>query len=182
MLGQGRMGRRRPGFPVNGWGICPDDADDPGGEERWAQLDAFYYHKYGLTEEETTCVLDPKAVYGAEFPGETFQVLKENELKKYGEYRTGRLVQEYYRAWRDSEMSAFDRGCLRERSAAISTLAPSSSVSRKARRSGPRTRPSGGAGSDTGERQATRAGGADGARHGATDRLGLAPAMAPALL
>src|SRR5262249_59443371 len=38
-----------------------------------AQLDAFYFHKYGLTEEETAYVLDPKAVYGADFPGETFR-------------------------------------------------------------------------------------------------------------
>jgi hypothetical protein len=53
-------------------------------------------------------VLDPKAVYGADFPGETFRVLKENERKKYGEYRTERLVLEYYRAWRDGAMSAFD--------------------------------------------------------------------------
>jgi hypothetical protein len=52
-------------------------------------------------------VLDPKAVYGADFPGETFRV-KENERKKYGEYRTERLVLEYYRAWRDGAMSAFD--------------------------------------------------------------------------
>jgi len=36
----------------------------------------------GLTEEETAYVLDPKAVYGEEFPGETFRVLKANERKK----------------------------------------------------------------------------------------------------
>jgi hypothetical protein len=57
----------------------------------------FYFHKYGLTEEETAYVLDPKAVYGEEFPGETFGVLKENEIRKYGEYRTQRLVLHYYR-------------------------------------------------------------------------------------
>jgi len=58
--------------------------------------------------EETAYVLDPKAVYGDDFPGETFRVLKENERKKYGEYRTERLVLEYYRAWHRREMSAFD--------------------------------------------------------------------------
>jgi len=31
-----------------------------------------------------------------DFPGETFRVLKEKEIKKYGEYRTQRLVLE---AW-----------------------------------------------------------------------------------
>jgi len=35
-------------------------------------------------------------VYGPDFPGETFRVLKNNEIKKYGEYRTRRLVLE---AW-----------------------------------------------------------------------------------
>jgi hypothetical protein len=53
--------------------------------------------------------LDPKAVYGDDFPGETFRVLKENELKKYGAYRTQRLVLFYYRAWRDGAMSLFDK-------------------------------------------------------------------------
>jgi hypothetical protein len=75
-------------------------------------LDAFYFHKYGLyglTEEETRYVLDPKAVYGEEFPSETFRVLKENELKKYGEYRTEQLVLFYYQAWGDGAMSQFDR-------------------------------------------------------------------------
>jgi len=35
-------------------------------------------------------------VYGEDFPGETFRVLKNNEIRKYGEYRTKRLVLE---AW-----------------------------------------------------------------------------------
>jgi hypothetical protein len=35
-------------------------------------------------------------------------VLKENELKKYGEYRTQRLVLAYYRAWADGEMRLFE--------------------------------------------------------------------------
>jgi hypothetical protein len=74
-----------------------------------AQLDAFYFHQYGLTGEETAYVLDPKAVYGDDFPGETFRVLKENEIRRYGEYRTQRLVLFYYRAWQDGAMSQFDR-------------------------------------------------------------------------
>jgi hypothetical protein len=74
-----------------------------------AQLDAFYFHKYGLTEEETAYVLDPKAVYGIDFPGETFRVLKEKEEAKYGEYRTRELVLFYHRAWRDGAMSLFDK-------------------------------------------------------------------------
>jgi len=34
--------------------------------------------------------------YGENFPGETFRVLKEKEVKQFGEYRTRRLVLE---AW-----------------------------------------------------------------------------------
>jgi hypothetical protein len=41
-------------------------------------------------------ILDPKDVYGPDFPGETFRFLKEKEEKQYGEYRTRRLVLE---AW-----------------------------------------------------------------------------------
>jgi hypothetical protein len=33
-------------------------------------------------------------VYGDDFSGETFRVLKEKEIKVYGEYRTRRLVLE----------------------------------------------------------------------------------------
>ena len=31
-------------------------------------------------------------IYGPDFPGETFRVLKKKEERKYGEYRTRRLV------------------------------------------------------------------------------------------
>lgn len=39
---------------------------------------------------------DPKEVYGEDFPGETFRVLKEKEVHLYGEYRTRRLL---LKAW-----------------------------------------------------------------------------------
>ena len=61
-----------------------------------AELDAYYAKLYGLTYDELRYILDPKDVYGEDFPGETFRVLKEKEIKKYGEYRTRRLVLE---AW-----------------------------------------------------------------------------------
>jgi hypothetical protein len=73
-----------------------------------AQLDAFYFHKYGLSEEETRYVLDPKAVHGEDFPGETFRVLKDNEIRKHGEYRTQRLVLDYYKAWAEGDMHRFE--------------------------------------------------------------------------
>jgi hypothetical protein len=65
-------------------------------EERRAQiraeLDAYYAKLYGLTRDELRYILDPADIYGADFPSETFRVLKNNEMKKYGEYRTQRLV------------------------------------------------------------------------------------------
>jgi hypothetical protein len=54
-------------------------------------------------------VLTPKPARSDDFPGETFRVLKENEIKKHGEYRTQLLVLEYYRAWQSGDRAAFDR-------------------------------------------------------------------------
>lgn len=63
-----------------------------------AELDAYYARLYGLTEEELHYILDPADVYGDDFPGETFRVLKEKEIRKFGEYRTRRLVLEAWEA------------------------------------------------------------------------------------
>ena len=51
---------------------------------------------FGLARDELRYILDPKDVYGPDFSGETFRVLKEKEEKILGEYRTRRLVLE---AW-----------------------------------------------------------------------------------
>jgi hypothetical protein len=61
-----------------------------------AELDAFYARAYGLTRDELRYILDPADVKGADYPSETFRVLKTNEIRKCGEYRTRRLVLE---AW-----------------------------------------------------------------------------------
>jgi hypothetical protein len=61
-----------------------------------AELDAWYARAYGLTRDELRYILDPADVMGEDYPSETFRVLKNNEMKKYGEYRTRRLVLE---AW-----------------------------------------------------------------------------------
>ena len=60
------------------------------------ELDAFFAHLYGLTEEKLRYILDPQDVFGPDFPGETFRVLKEKEIRQFGEYRTKRLILE---AW-----------------------------------------------------------------------------------
>jgi hypothetical protein len=61
-----------------------------------AELDAYFAHLYELTREELRYILDPKDVFGEDFPSETFRVLKQYEIKGYGEYRTQRLVLEAY--------------------------------------------------------------------------------------
>ena len=44
-----------------------------------AELDAYYAHLYGLTRDELRYILDPQDVYGPDFPGETFRVLKKKK-------------------------------------------------------------------------------------------------------
>jgi hypothetical protein len=57
-----------------------------------AELDAWYARAYGLTRDELRYVLDPADVMGADYPSETFRGLKTNEIRRFGEYRTARLV------------------------------------------------------------------------------------------
>jgi hypothetical protein len=61
-----------------------------------ADLDAWYALAYGLSRDELRYVLDAKEVMGADYPSETFRVLQKNEIAKYGEYRTARLVMAAY--------------------------------------------------------------------------------------
>lgn len=61
-----------------------------------AELDAYFARLYGLTRTELQYILAPHSVMGEDYPSETFRVLKDNEIVKYGEYRTQRLVLE---AW-----------------------------------------------------------------------------------
>ena len=74
------------------WNLAPFRWDDGRRARIRAELDATYARLYGLTRDELRYILDPADVHGPEFPGETFRVLKEKEIKAYGEYRTGRLV------------------------------------------------------------------------------------------
>lgn len=57
-----------------------------------AELDAYYAMLYGLTRDELRYILDPADVKGDDYPSETFRVLKNNEIRNFGEYRTARLV------------------------------------------------------------------------------------------
>ena len=70
---------------------------DPEKRVVWqADLDAIFAHLYGLSTEDLRYILDPEDVCGEGCINETFRVLKDNEIRQYGEYRTKRLVME---AW-----------------------------------------------------------------------------------
>lgn len=57
-----------------------------------ADLDAIFAHLYGLSTEDLRYILDPEDVCGEGCINETFRVLKDNEIRQYGEFRTKRLV------------------------------------------------------------------------------------------
>jgi hypothetical protein len=61
-----------------------------------AELDAYCARLHGLSRDELRYVLNPADVMGPDYPSETFRVLKNNEIREFGEYRTQRLVME---AW-----------------------------------------------------------------------------------
>ena len=61
-----------------------------------AELDAIFAHLYGLNTEDLRYILDPEDICGKGCINETFRVLKDNEIRQYGEYRTKRLV---LKAW-----------------------------------------------------------------------------------
>ena len=57
-----------------------------------AELDAFYAHLCGLNCDELGYILDPADLMGPDYPSETFHLLKNNEIRQFGEHRTQRLV------------------------------------------------------------------------------------------
>ncbi|MFX1715549.1 Eco57I restriction-modification methylase domain-containing protein [Paraburkholderia sp. A1RO-5L] len=57
-----------------------------------AELDAYYARLYGLNRDELRYILDPADVMGADYPSETFRVLKKSEMQEFKEFRTQRLV------------------------------------------------------------------------------------------
>ncbi|MEO6098589.1 MAG: DNA methyltransferase [Fibrobacteria bacterium] len=61
-----------------------------------AELDAYFARLYDISLEELKFILDPSELMGPNYPSETFRVLKNNETREFGEYRTQRLILE---AW-----------------------------------------------------------------------------------
>lgn len=77
-----------------------------------AELDAFYARAYGLSRDQLRYVLDPADVKGADFPSETFRGFKKNEIARFGEYRTARLV---LQAWDRQEEELQNNSGLRRK-------------------------------------------------------------------
>jgi hypothetical protein len=75
-----------------GYNGTPFVWDDARRGQLRAELDAWYARAYGLTRDELRYILDPADVKGPDYPSETFRVLKKNEIARFGEYRTARLV------------------------------------------------------------------------------------------
>ena len=73
-----------------------------------AELDALYAKKYGLNRADLEFVLDPSEAESPDYPSETFQVLKNKELKRYGEFRTRRLVLEAFDKLEKYGLEAFE--------------------------------------------------------------------------
>ena len=57
-----------------------------------AEIDAIIGHLYGLNTEDMRYILDPEDVCGKGCINETFRVLKSNEIRQFGIYRTKQLV------------------------------------------------------------------------------------------
>lgn len=86
----------KPWAEALGYGGEPFKFDEDRRGVLKAELDVFFAKKYGLTEEEFRYILDPKDVKGEDFPSESFRTLRDDEISRFGEYRTRRLAME---AW-----------------------------------------------------------------------------------
>lgn len=98
-----------------------------------AELDAYYAKLYGLTRDELRYILDPRDVYGPDFPGETFRVLKEKEIRHFGEYRTRRLVLEAWDRLEGVEPAMIERPVVSEQPAPVKEVYSSPAREKPAR-------------------------------------------------
>jgi len=78
------------------WEISPFIYNEDRRAIAQAELDAIFAHLYMLNTEDLKYILDPEDVCGPGCINETFRVLKDREIREFGEYRTKRLVLE---AW-----------------------------------------------------------------------------------
>ena len=59
------------------------------------QLDALYFHLYGLSREDADYIL------------ETFPIIKRHDVEQFGRYRTKDLILHYYNAYAAGDMDAW---------------------------------------------------------------------------
>lgn len=84
--------RMKPLAEALGYDGPPFPWDDDRRAQVRAELDAYYARLYGLTSNELAYILAPETRYPEACPTVTFPGLRNNEIKRYGEYRTQRLV------------------------------------------------------------------------------------------
>jgi hypothetical protein len=65
----------------------------------------LYARAYGLTRDDLRYILDAADVKGPDYPSETFRVLKHNEIARFGEGRTVRVVRETWDRLANGELS-----------------------------------------------------------------------------
>ena len=58
------------------------------------KFESYYARLHALDRNELRHTLDPADIMGEDYRSKTSRVLKYNELREFGEYRTRRLVQE----------------------------------------------------------------------------------------
>lgn len=64
-------------------------------EQLRAQLDALYFHLYGLTREDAAYILS------------TFPIVQRRDEARHGTYRTRDLILSYYDAYNKGDMEAW---------------------------------------------------------------------------
>ena len=74
-----------------------------------AELDALYAKKYGLNRSDLEFILDPSEAESPDYPSVTFPGLKRNEIEKYGEFLTRRLVLEAFDKLEQYGVEGFDQ-------------------------------------------------------------------------
>jgi len=60
-----------------------------------AQLDALYFHLYGIARDDVDYIM------------ETFPIVKRRDIEKYGEYRTKQLILAYYDDYATGNMTTW---------------------------------------------------------------------------
>lgn len=68
--------------------------------KRVTEFDVIFAHLYGLITEDFSYILDPEDVCSKGCLNETFRVLKDNEIRQYGKYRTKHLALEVWNKFR----------------------------------------------------------------------------------